>query len=134
MLDGADFRGCTGLSHQELTYLEERGALIDFSDAEDNSRFAGSPQLRAAVALFALGVGAYLFTVERTQSTPNPQEIESELALLRDEDPSKAIVRYKELAKESLSITNKVEYLIEAAGLSEKIEDKDKVLATTMRP
>ncbi|MEC7983935.1 MAG: pentapeptide repeat-containing protein, partial [Myxococcota bacterium] len=118
-VEGADFSGSYGLTPDQLQSLISRGARID--DASSMQNPMGISQLRAAVFLFALGLGTYLFTSYITSQETDIVAMEEEIKALSLEDPTLASERYESLATQSVRIDDKVGYLIEAASLAEQV-------------
>lgn len=116
---GADLTGALGLSGRDREALARAGARAQ-DDALDQlvGRFA-SRQVRAAVAILALGVSAYLGARYLASGGMDPAELEGRAEELRQEDPLAASEAYEELASTSLRLSDRVGYLLEAAALAE---------------
>jgi uncharacterized protein YjbI with pentapeptide repeats len=120
IVTNADFRGSFGLTKQVIEDLESRGALVQIEDASDRYGTWGAPQLRAAIVLFALGVGSLLLTTYLDGQDTNLEYLEQEAQLLRTEDAGLAAKKYEALAEKSQVLDEQVQYYIEAATLAEK--------------
>ena len=116
----ADFRGVLGLSQKTLQDLEQRGAIIDLLDAADRSAAFGAPQLRVALVLFSLGMGGILLNSYFDSQIPDLTVLEERAKGLRLENPAAASIEYEQLAKQSQTLQNQVDYYIEAAALAEQ--------------
>jgi uncharacterized protein YjbI with pentapeptide repeats len=125
-VEGANFSGSLGLEREQLIQLAERGARVDELKADTLRGSLGVSQLRAAVALFSLGLGSYLFTSYLASQQPNIDALEAEAVELSQSDPLEASQRYEALAEQSIRLEDKVGYLIEASALAEQIREMDR--------
>ena len=117
----SDFRGTRGLTKDTLEYLASRGAIVDLNDAIDRYGTWGAPQLRAAIVLFALGVGSLVMTNIFDNQESDLEALEADALALREEDAGLASERYESLALASQILDEQVQYYIEAAILWNKI-------------
>ena len=119
----ADFRGSRGLTKETLEYLASRGAIVDLNDAIDRYGVWGAPQLRAAIVLFALGVGSLVMTNILDDQQADLEALEADAQALRDADAGLASERYEALALASQILDEQVQYYIESAILAEQNSD-----------
>ena len=126
LVTNTDFRGARGLSTEQLTELQSRGALVELTDAIDRYGTWGAPQLRVAVVLFLLGVGSIVITQTLDAQHADLESLEAEAQALRDEDVGLASERYEQLALSSQILDEQVQYYIEAAILAEQNSDLER--------
>ena len=123
ILTNANFKGCFGLSKQQLLDLASQGAIIDIGDASDKYSSFGAPQLRVAIALFAIGLGSLLVNVYMNNQQTDTASLEKEAQELRESNLELASIRYEELAEKSQILGEQVQFYIEAATIAEQNGD-----------
>lgn len=126
-VSGADFRGAIGLPKSTMEYLQDNGALVD------NIRHQSLqlPQLKAAIVLFSLATGAFVFSYYTGQSPEsNFEEMEQSAQVLLESDPYAAAEQYKQMSIESRRIPDKVTYLLEANAIYQQMGDSKAVIET----
>lgn len=123
ILTQANFKGCFGLSKQQLLDLANQGAIIDIGDASDKYTSFGAPQLRVAIALFTIGLGSLLVNVYMNNQQTDTASLEKEAQELRESNLELASIRYEELAEKSQILGEQVQFYIEAATIAEQHGD-----------
>jgi uncharacterized protein YjbI with pentapeptide repeats len=118
-VQGTDLGGALGLSGRERDRLTTLGARAADPGLEALLGRYAPKQLRFAVAILALGVGAWLGARYLADGGLDPNALESEAESMRLSDPLEAADAYEALASNSLRIDDKVGYLVEAASLAD---------------
>ncbi len=133
---GADLAGALGLTGRQREALRARGATVEDVHLERVLGQLGTRPVQAAVAVLALGMGAYLVARFASSDTVDPARLEVEAKELRSSDPLAASKRYVELAKLSRRTEDRVGYLIEAADLADnagKLDDAETLLREALK-
>jgi uncharacterized protein YjbI with pentapeptide repeats len=131
VVQGADLAGALGLTGRQRDALRARGATVEDVHLERVLGQLGARPIQAAVAVLALGMGAYLLARFAASDTVDPARLEVEAKELRASDPLAASKRYTELARLSRRTEDRIGYLIEAADLADgagKVEDAERQL------
>ncbi len=120
----ARLTGALGLSGRDRDLLARSGALSRDDSLDRLLGNVASRQVRAAVAILALGVGTFLTARFFADQAPQPTAIENRAEDLRSSDPRAASALYAELAQTSQRLADRVGYLLEAADLAAAAGDE----------